>query len=73
MDNTHVSNDIIPLNSENIPDTTDRNLSIEMPIVATTDNECHETDQLVQMNDVDNVLLDNLEEVTRKLMHFNNC
>ncbi|CAF4078535.1 unnamed protein product, partial [Rotaria sordida] len=68
VNNEHASDGTIALNFGNIANTTDRSLFVEMPAVVTTNNKSHETDQLVDINNTDNVLLNKNDEVVTQLL-----
>ncbi|CAF1384690.1 unnamed protein product [Rotaria sordida] len=68
VNNEHASDGTIALNFGNIANTTDRSLFVEMPAVLTTNNKSHETDQLVDINNTDNVLLNKNDEVVTQLL-----
>ncbi|CAF4976072.1 unnamed protein product [Rotaria sp. Silwood1] len=67
VNNEHASDGTIALNFGNIANTTDRSLFVEMPAVVTTNNKSHETDQLVDINNTDNVLLNKNDEVVTRI------
>ncbi|CAF1438158.1 unnamed protein product [Rotaria sordida] len=69
VNNEHASDGTIALTFGNIANTTDRSLFVEMPAVVTTNNKSHETDQLVDINNTDNVLLNKNDEVVTHCDH----